>query len=233
MITNPTNHGGLLCNDKGMTLIPQDTFELQLRILVIAHFRRGGHPGCDARHQAVAAHFYLESLWQDVATFVNFCLLCMATTGGRRVPRPMAHAIHAKKRKKVIHFDFLLVVESRAVLQHIRLIKDDPSSFVRIHATSEADSYSAATCLNNLLSIFEVVHTWMSDQGAQFWNNLISEINFHIKLRRHFLTTYCTQSNGTAEVVFRETLWASNAFYRIFEWILQIGSLLLPWFRVF
>ena len=67
----------------------------------------------------------------------------MATTGGRRVPRPLAHTLHADTPNQLIHFDFLYMGASKTAELYVLIIKDDASAYVRLYTSEAADAETA------------------------------------------------------------------------------------------
>ena len=112
---------------KGATWIPTRDTALQLRLCIIGHCGRAGHRGAQTTLENMSPHVWWRDMQTDVFTFCNTCLHCQATTGGRRIPRPLAHTVHAEKPNEVLHFDYLYLYPSDTGEQYILIIKDDAS----------------------------------------------------------------------------------------------------------
>jgi hypothetical protein len=90
---------GLATRD-GAVWIPESG-DLQQRLCVVAHAGASGHRGARTTAKALREHFWWPSLDQDVAAFVQGCLHCMVTAGGK-VPRPHGETLVATRPNEVI-----------------------------------------------------------------------------------------------------------------------------------
>ena len=109
----------------------------------------------------------------------------------------MAHALHADKPNKLLHFDFLFMGVSDIGPEYTLILKDDASSFVWLDAYDTATSTNTEDSLLNWFACFRVFPTWVSDQGPYLKNELISEVNRALHSQHHFTTPHAPQSNGT------------------------------------
>ena len=96
---------GLWRTKKGATCVPAKNTVLQLRLCLIAHCGRAGHRSAETTFRNMTPHVWWKSMRADVLCFCNTCLHCQATNGGRRILRPLAHTLHAKKPNELLHFD--------------------------------------------------------------------------------------------------------------------------------
>ena len=210
----------LFVYNDGAVWIPKDDTSLQPRICIIGHCGRGGHRGADTTYTNIKDHFRWLNMKPDVSVFCNTCLHCAASSGNKRVPRPLGHALHADKPNELIHFDFLYMGPGTAGYSYVLIVKDDCSSLVWLEPTATADADSAAAVLSRWFSLFGVVPTWVSDQGSHFKNSLMTAINRTLHSHHHFTTAYCPQANGTVEVICKEVLRAARSLlseYRLSE----------------
>jgi hypothetical protein len=95
---------GLALYQSQAVWIPDGDKTLQLRLLIAAHTRPGGHRGITTTEQAMNGFVQWTSMRKDLASFVNPCIHCLSTSTGGTVPRPMAETLHAEKPNKLLHF---------------------------------------------------------------------------------------------------------------------------------
>ncbi|GMF22827.1 unnamed protein product [Phytophthora fragariaefolia] len=113
-----SEHRQLLLTAAGQVWIPGDDTDMQQRLCVVAHAGASDHRGSRVTTQALEAVFYWRTMAKDVAEFVAGCLHCMSTASGR-IPRPFSEAWKATKPNKVLHFDYLTMVEGEGGIKYI------------------------------------------------------------------------------------------------------------------
>ena len=186
--------------------IPDGAVHLQARICTVAHCGSAGHRGQDETRQSLSEHFHWTTLVQDVETFCNTCLHCLATIGGTREPRPFESALHATEPREVLHFDFLYIGPSSTGPKYLLLLKDDFSGYVWLCPHDAADSTSVATSMLDLFASFGTWRTWVSDQGSHFKNEVVSSIQEAFQAKHHFVLAYTPWANGTVESLCKQVL---------------------------
>ncbi|KAG6574671.1 DNA/RNA polymerase [Phytophthora cinnamomi] len=151
--------------------------------------------------------FSWRSLRKDVAVFVSECMHCMATATGK-IPRSLGETLRATKPNEQQHFDFLSMAEGAGGLKYVLVLKDNMSGYVELVACVQATSDEVYQSLLDWFKRFSVVRQWASDQGANFRNQVIAELQRALGAHHHFTTAYTPWANGTVEVVNREVLKA-------------------------
>ena len=136
---------GALVTSTEAIWLPSTAEDLQLRICIIGHCGRGGHRGAETTFRNIQKHFIWNTMKTDIITFCNTCLHCQATIGGKRIPRPLSHALHTDTPNELIHFDFLYMGESVTGQTYVMIIKDDASSFVWLEPCASADAQTTWT----------------------------------------------------------------------------------------
>uniref|UniRef100_H3GQQ9 Reverse transcriptase/retrotransposon-derived protein RNase H-like domain-containing protein n=1 Tax=Phytophthora ramorum TaxID=164328 RepID=H3GQQ9_PHYRM len=99
----------LMVTPAGQVWIPADSHEIQQRLYVIAHAGASG-PRRKGDGQGTVELFVWPTLTKDVALFVNGCLHSMMTAEDR-MPRPFGETLKAIKPNKLLHFDYLTMIE--------------------------------------------------------------------------------------------------------------------------
>lgn len=159
---------GLWKNARGITWIPVEDNELNIRILVAAHTGRGGHCGLKTTRRIVSFHFEKIRKMYYVRRFLKSCIHCLRTKTGEIVRRHMRHALHTSAPNKLIHFYFCYMSKSYNDVQYVLIIKYDFCGHVWLVSTAEANTDSAVQELLRSFSSFGVVQTWVSDRGTHF-----------------------------------------------------------------
>lgn len=217
---------GLCRDDQGRIWVP-DEEHLRMRLLVVAHQGGSGHRGQEETMREIRRHFSWEGLADDVKKFVQECLHCVSVGHGKRVPRPLATALHASGVNEVLHFDFLYMEGLRGrtskttepAWKYVLVLKDDFSGFVELVPSTGADSSTTVTALLDWFKRFGIVQQWVSDQGSHFMNEVMAALRERLRCDHHFTVAYAPWSNGTVERVNREVLRTSRALLQ--EWGLR------------
>jgi len=195
----------------GKLYIPPNDEELQLRICVAAHCGMGGHRGYTATSAIVKEHVHWPTLDADVKSFVQSCLICLLSSSGNKVPRPLGHQVHAEKVNELLHFDFLYIGESSIGHEYILILKDDFSGYVTLRSCKSANAETTAQVLLEYFTTFVPVLQWFSDQGTHFKNEVMERLASSLGAKQRFSTAYVPWSNGTVESVCKQVLRVMRA----------------------
>ena len=201
---------GCLSRD-GKIYVPKSATPIKIDLLIMSHCGPAGHRGQAVTANHVKDNFTWTGIGDDIKTFVNKCLHCQSTKGQIRVTREHAHTLHASKPNEILHFDYLYMSEGEQNWKYILILKDDFSSFVWLVKTRTCDTDSAVQALKDWITTFGAPKTWVSDQGSHFKNEVMAKLAATLGTRHHFTSAYHAQSNGTVEVVCRETIRACRA----------------------
>lgn len=101
---NITLSDGLWRDSINSTWIPDESTDLQLRLCFIAHRAPSGHRGSKSTEKSLRKEFFWSTLSEDVNTFVNSCIHCLSTTGGRKNTTSIwpCFSRHVEKRSPAI-----------------------------------------------------------------------------------------------------------------------------------
>ncbi|KAH9102720.1 hypothetical protein LEN26_015004 [Aphanomyces euteiches] len=154
------------------------------RIDVIAHAGAMGHLGIVATKHLLLEKFKWRGIGEDVELFVRNCLQCEVR--------------HATTPNTFLHCDFLAMPGG-----YIHVIVDDASRMCQLtyHPTCKASD--AASAMQQWFALFGIVHTWVSDQGPHYKNELIDELQRLYSNGHHFSQAHWPWINGTVEVMMR------------------------------
>lgn len=214
---NVVKNSSIWTNPNGAIWIPSSDTKLIMRILIIGHCGRAGHRGHETTLRNISDYCVWNGMNADVLSFCNTCLHCVATSGSRRSPRPLAHALHSDKPNELLHFDFLFMGKSDSGPSYVLIIKDDASSYTWLESCQSADAESTVLALLRWFAAFGVALNWCSDRGSHFKNHVMNALNRALHAHHHFTTAYCPQSNGTVETVCKEVLRACRALLSEFR----------------
>ena len=127
-----------------------------MKAAIAAHTGIGGHRGKAVTLAALQAHFFWNTMEEDVNSFVGTCLHCLATAPGITVPRPLGSALHAVKPNHLIHFDYCYISEGQDDYKYVLVIKDDHSGYVWLKPTKETTAVATADILIDWFSTFGI-----------------------------------------------------------------------------
>lgn len=73
--------------------IPDTAHDLQVRLMVCAHMKEGGHRGSVATLQRLKEYHCWSHVDMHLTEFVKQCLHCMDSKAGEKVPRPFRETV--------------------------------------------------------------------------------------------------------------------------------------------
>jgi len=193
-----------LKNHNGKVWIPDESPELQLRLLVTAHCGHAGHRGAESTESILREKYYWSSMKEDVNEFTRACLHCIVGKTGHKIPRPISLTLHASKPNEVIHFDFLYMGHGIDEFKYILVIKDDLSSYMWLTSAKAADGETASNSLANWIRTFTPMKFWVSDQGSHFKNSVMEHLAENHNIKHQFTVAYSPWVNGTVEICMRQ-----------------------------
>jgi transposase InsO family protein len=186
--------------------IPEADESLKTRCMIVAHYGSAGHRGTKPTLDLLQRYCYWQKQRSELHTFLETCLHCLHTKGGRLIPRPFGETMQANDRNQVLHFDFLEIGLSYNGLKYLLVLKDGLSQYVELVPCASACAAVVIQALLDWFKRFGIVSIWVSDQGSHFKNNVMTELQKRLRSRHHFTTAYCPWANGTVERVNRDIL---------------------------
>ena len=93
--TRSADHQKLWVDKQGRIYIPSEDEELQLRIAVSAHCGLGGHRGYTTTCKLIKDKMYWKNMEEDIKAFVQGCFVCLVSSSGDKVRRPLGTQLHA------------------------------------------------------------------------------------------------------------------------------------------
>ena len=216
-VDNPTAYSELEQDEEGTwrkagaIYIPNGYSKLRARIMVVAHAGAAGHRGSDVTQNLLRDRVYWPGMTEEVHTFLNGCLLCAKTQGGKVKPRPLGRALSGKQPGESLHMDYLSLTEAWENIEGpepcskgILVAKDGLSGYVLLSAASKFDSSQTETSAVQWASIFGVPEILVTDGGTHFDNRIIQSLCKRFRTKHHITTAYAAWANGAVERVNRE-----------------------------
>jgi IS30 family transposase len=112
----------------------------------------------------------------------------------------------ASKPNEIIDFDYLKLEHSDAGFEQLLVIRDRYSGFCDLFPTSTPSAAHTADSLLTYFSYHGVVHTWVSDQGSLFLNQVIQELSILLHCRHYFHVANCPWTHASIENCNRQIL---------------------------
>lgn len=103
---------GMIIDEKRRIWIPEDDEKIKLRLLIASHHGVSGHRYKTTTMENIEKDIFWKTMKDDVASFCEICIHCLATDSREPVPRPLGHTMHAEKVNEVLHFDFCYIGKS-------------------------------------------------------------------------------------------------------------------------
>lgn len=95
-----------LIETEGITWIPTDAYDLQGKLLAVAHAGAAGHLGVETTINTLPQSFCWKDMLGDTKDFVAGCIFCLLSKSGTKVPRPLASTLHGARPNQVINFEY-------------------------------------------------------------------------------------------------------------------------------
>ena len=229
LMKRPGKQFKLVVNRRQRVWVP--TEDLKVHICVIAHAGINGHRKTQATLRSIKSKFFWSDMINDVQKFCRQCLHCRVD-GSDIIPRPLGSAIHAKKPREVLHYDFMHVGPATgnfgAQLQYILVLKDDFSGYTVLFPCQFADSTAAVHALLIWYSRFGEPEVHVTDGASHFKNEVIAELNRVTQTKHHFTHAYVPHANGTVERVNRELRRLIRVWNSEFQITLEKWPTLVP-----
>ena len=92
----------------------------------------------------------------------------------------------------------------------ILIIGDDLSSYKWLGPTDSCSTENAAEALGTWMGCFSSIEYLVTDKRSHFKNVFLKSLIEEARTQHHFVTSYCSWSNGSAERIWREVLRDCN-----------------------
>jgi transposase InsO family protein len=181
-------------------VIPQGEFRSEL-LQLFHNSPFGGHFGIKRTYRKIAARYYWPSLLADVEHHVKACMICQREKARRQEVQIPGGLIDPPTRPfELFSMDFIGPLTKSEDFKYVLVIIDHYSHWaigVPMQAITVANT--ARALVEEVFCKFGVPSRILSDNGAQFRNELMKQLHSQLRIKQLFTTTYHPQSNGMVE----------------------------------
>ena len=166
-----------------------------------------GHPGKERTLTAARQTYFWPTMRTDIEAHVSKCLQCAQHKGTVPRPAPILEYPPPARPWDVVSLDLLQLPTSRQGSKYLLVCVDHLSRYVVLAPLRDK---SAKTVAHALVSHLFCPHTapkvLLSDNGAEFRNQLLDAISQQYGVKQCFTVTYHPASNGLVERANRKIL---------------------------
>ena len=184
------------------TLIPQ--------ILTMVHDSvEAGHPGVDRTLRYTLLRYWWPSLHKDITQHVAKCLSCARHKSHPSFPVPMLQYPVPERPWDTIALDLLKLPLTTTGYQYLFVCVDHFSRYIILAPLRDKSASSVARVLvDKVINPFTTPKVILSDNGAEFRNELLAEICHAFNMKQTFIVAHHPASNGLVERANRKILEA-------------------------
>lgn len=147
----------------------------------------------------------------DICTFVQECIHCTSTTGGKKVPRPLGEPLHGTKSNDLLQFDYLELGRTNSGEKYVLLMRDDFSGYFWLNPFMSLNADNASDEIIEWATTFTPPGGLMADGPTHFKNETGRKVAKGLRAPHHFTLPYSPRSNGGVEQLGREVFRAFRA----------------------
>ena len=174
-----------------------------------------GHPGRDRTLAAARRAYFWPRMRVDVEEYVGRCVSCAKHKGVPSGPAPMLEYPPPTQPWDVVSIDLLQLPKSHQGSQFLLVCVDHFSRYVVLAPIRNKTATAIAHALiTHLICPYTTPRVLLSDNGAEFRNQLLSEICSLYGIKQTFTVAYHPSSNGLVERANRKILDALRPVVR-------------------
>ena len=159
-----------------------------------------GHLGKDKVTQMAKQRVYWPAMEDDIDKFINSSCICIMQRKPPTSKKAELQSIITSLPMELISVDFVKMEKGCGGYQYILVIVDHFSRFAQAYPTKNKSSKTAAQRIyQDFVPRYGIPDRLMSDQGGEFQNKTIEELNQLIGIQQSRTTPYHPQSNGACE----------------------------------
>ena len=225
---------GILCrkvtinNDTvSQLVIPSPLVETVLKLL--HDTPQAGHPGRDRTLAAARQKFFWPKLRADVESHVAKCLSCAQTKGNTHTA-PMLEYPVPDAPFDTVAIDLLQLPRSHQGSSYVLTCVDHFSRFtILVPLPNKSATTVAHAIVSHLICPFTTPRVILSDNGAEFSNEILANICKQYNITQTFVTAYHPASNGLVERTNKKILevlrhFAGNFHESWEDWLPQVAA---------
>ena len=167
---------------------------LTTRVLKGCH-NQVGHQGLARALNLLRERFYWPGMYKEATLYVNMCLSCLKRKATPDVA-PL-QPIAANQPMKLVHMDFLSIEPSKGNIENLLVITDHFTRYAQAYPSKTPTAQATAKMLwENFIRHYGFPEKFLSDQGRNFENELISELCKLAQVEKVHTTPYHPMTYG-------------------------------------
>eukprot|EP00096_Caligus_rogercresseyi_P007710 TRINITY_DN256_c2_g1_i4.p1 TRINITY_DN256_c2_g1~~TRINITY_DN256_c2_g1_i4.p1 ORF type:complete len:962 (+),score=47.55 TRINITY_DN256_c2_g1_i4:417-2888(+) len=185
--------------DKNVIVIPKS---LHNKILEMYHDNPtiGGHRGYLPTLMKIRQFFFLEKDSKLVSEFVRSCKECQFNKQGPKTKNKLCPLEVPNKFNYRVHSDLIVMTTSSRGYNYIMNIIDAYTKYaVLVPLRTKRATEVAEAFLDKWICYFGPPNILVTDNGTEYTNTLVNQINKLLKVHHVHTTPYHPQSNGISE----------------------------------
>jgi hypothetical protein len=170
------------------------------RLSIVEEAHDLGHLGLEKTiHRIRTAGWTWTGMHQDVQALIDRCAACQRDAAYRLYHHPAQPIPIPCGVFERVHMDILELPLSREGYRYVLLFVDALSKFPIAFPQKKKDMHTVAANLWNLITIFGPPVILFSDNGTEFLNKAVLELQQLYGISRRLITAYRPQANGLVE----------------------------------
>ena len=159
-----------------------------------------GHMGLAKTLKRAKTNFYWYKMDQQIKTYVKECELCAKFKGHRIIVPPARQWPIAQEKFYRIHVDLIGPLPlSITGDRYIFVACDALTRYTFTDAMPDKTAITVAKSFVKFINTFGCPHQLVTDQGKEFLNNVLSELNKLYNIQHNVVTAYRPSANGLVE----------------------------------
>ncbi len=159
-----------------------------------------GHQGVERTMSLVGDRFFWPKMQGEIEYFVTKCCTCLKQKKPSKETRAPLMNIVTTHPFELVSIDFLHLDKSKGGYEYILVIVDHFTRFVQAYATTSKSAKTVAERIFNDYALkFGFPNRINHDQGAEFENQLLSQLKRNCGMAGSRTTPYHPQGNGQVE----------------------------------
>ena len=186
---------GLLMKDNQIVLPPS------MRHIVYEQLHvQLGHLGSERVLDLARQRVYWPRMQEDIDEFIHKKCPCLMQKRPRIMNKAPLQSIVTTAPLELVTVDFIQLEEGRGGKKYILVIVDHFTRYAQAYATTNKSALTAAKLMySDFILRFGIPARFLSDQGGEFENKLMQELNKLAGIVKSRTTPYHPQTNGMCE----------------------------------
>lgn len=164
-----------------------------------------GHVGAEKTCNLISQNYFIPQLSKKVKEYIANCLTCIVYLPKTGKPEGTLHNIpKGDKPFMQLHIDHYGPIDKKCLSkQHIMLIVDGFTKFVKLYPVKTTTSKEAINCLSQYFSNYSRPQVIISDRGTCFTSTLFKEFLEENNIKHILVATATPRANGQVERINR------------------------------